>query len=141
MVNSTRNGMAFSDVLTMADTNKPRHMEATASMAMPRISSMSGRPVKKAPWAGISRHDTPISTSNVDCTTLITPRTSSLETRYAPEDRPAARSRVRMERSLTSSRTELAIPARHAQMIRISSRVPASTLLPGAPPRPCLAGT
>ena len=39
MVNSTRKGIAFSDVLTMADTNRPRHIEATASTAMPRISS------------------------------------------------------------------------------------------------------
>src|SRR5215475_2635833 len=56
----------------------------------------------------------------------MTPRTSSLETRYAPDDRPAARSRVRIERSLTSSRTELAMPARHAQITMISSSVPAS---------------
>jgi len=27
MVNSTRNGIAFSDVLTMAETNRPRHIE------------------------------------------------------------------------------------------------------------------
>ncbi len=141
MVNSTRKGIAFSDVLTRADTSRPRHIEATASTAMPRITSMSGAPVRKAPWAGNCRQDTPISTSNVDCRMLMTPRTSSLETRYAPDDRPAARSRVRIERSLTSSRTELAMPARHAQMTRMSSRVPASRFFPGAPPRPCAAGT
>ena len=66
----------------------------------------------------------------------MTPRTSSLETRYAPDDRPAARSLVKIERSLTSSRTELTMPVRHAQMTMISSRVPASGLLCGAPARP-----
>ena len=81
MVNSTRNCIAFSDVLTMADTSRPRHMEATASTAMPRITSISGRPVRKAPLAGNARHDTPISTSKVDCRTLMMPRTNSLETR------------------------------------------------------------
>src|SRR5271156_3006808 len=34
MVSSTRNGIAFSDVLTRADTSKPRHIEAMASRAM-----------------------------------------------------------------------------------------------------------
>ena len=49
MVNSTRKGIAFSDVLTMADTNRPRHIEATASRAMPKISSSIGAAVRKAP--------------------------------------------------------------------------------------------
>ena len=49
MVNSTRKGMAFSEVLTMADTNRPRHIEAMASRAMARIISTSGTAVRKAP--------------------------------------------------------------------------------------------
>ena len=96
---------------------------------MPRISSTSGTAVRKAPGWCIGRQDTPSSTSSVDCAMLMTPRTSSLEIRYAPDDSPAARSRVRIERSLTSSRTELAMPARQAQMTMISSRVPASALV------------
>src|ERR1700743_1590807 len=31
MVSITRNGIAFSDVLTKADTTRPRHIDATAS--------------------------------------------------------------------------------------------------------------
>ena len=81
MVSITRNGIAFSDVLTKADTSSPRHIEVTASTAMPRISSSSGAPVRKAPWAGSCRHARPSSTSTVDCRMLITPSTSSLETR------------------------------------------------------------
>src|SRR6202012_6310415 len=34
MVSITRKGMAFSDVLTKADTRSPRHIEATASPAI-----------------------------------------------------------------------------------------------------------
>ena len=49
MVNSTRKGIAFSDVLTMADTNRPRHIEAMASRAMARMISTSGATVRKAP--------------------------------------------------------------------------------------------
>jgi len=94
MVNSTRKGIAFSEVLTMADTNRPRHIEATASTAMPRIISASGPPVSRAPFTGICRQDTPISTRIIDCAMLMTPRTSSLEVRYAPEDRPTARSLI-----------------------------------------------
>jgi len=67
MVNNTRNGIAFSDVLTMADTNRPRHIEATASMAMPMISSTSGMAVRKAAGWCTGRVFTPISTSSVDC--------------------------------------------------------------------------
>src|SRR6201993_4255589 len=33
MVSITRNGIAFSDVLTKADTIRPRHIDATASTA------------------------------------------------------------------------------------------------------------
>ena len=49
MVSSTKKGIAFSDVLTKADTSRPRHIEATASTAMPSMISMSGAPVRKAP--------------------------------------------------------------------------------------------
>ena len=94
MVNSTRKGIAFSDVLTMADTSRPRHIEATASTAMPTISSASGVAVRKAPRVSPGRQDTPMTTSTVDCAMLMTPRSSSFEARYAPDDRPAARSRT-----------------------------------------------
>ena len=94
MVSITRKGIAFSDVLTMADTNSPRHIEAMASKAMAISSSTSGNPVKKAPWAGNWRPASPSRTITTDCTMLMTPRTSSLENRYAPGDKPAARSRM-----------------------------------------------
>src|SRR6516165_8669281 len=50
MVSRTRNGMAFSDVVTRADTISPRHMEARASTAMPSRISNSGKPLKNEPW-------------------------------------------------------------------------------------------
>ena len=42
MVSRTRNGIAFSDVLTMAETSRPRHIDVTASTAIAMVSSRSG---------------------------------------------------------------------------------------------------
>lgn len=81
MVSSTRKGIAFSDVLTRAETSRPRHIEASESAAMPiRISSSGGTP-GSAPLGGIFWPNKPISTSSVDCTMLMAPSTMSLEDR------------------------------------------------------------
>jgi hypothetical protein len=81
MVSSTRMGIAFSDVLTKAETSRPRHIEAIASIAMPiRISNSGGTP-GSAPLGGIFAPASPISTSTADCTMLMTPSTMSLENR------------------------------------------------------------
>jgi len=81
MVSSTRKGMAFSEVLTMAETSKPRHIEASESTAMPtRISSSGGTP-GRAPLAGIFWPNSPISTSSADWMMLMAPSTISLDDR------------------------------------------------------------
>jgi hypothetical protein len=81
MVSSTRTGIAFSDVLTRAETSRPRHIDASPSIAMPISSSTSGRPVSNAPWEGSGSPITPSRTRTTDCSTLITPSTISLENR------------------------------------------------------------
>jgi len=81
MVSSTRKGIAFSDVLTEAETSRPRHIEASESTAMPtRISSSGGTP-GSAPCGGVFWPNSPIATSSADWTMLMTPSTISLENR------------------------------------------------------------
>ena len=81
IVSRTRNGMAFSDVLTSAETSRPRHIDATPSTAMPISSSASGALVSNAPWAGILLPASPIAARIRTCTTLMTPSTTSFAPR------------------------------------------------------------
>jgi len=81
MVSRTRKGIAFSDVLTRADTSSPRHIEVRESTAMATRSSASGAPVRKEPDFGSGQIATPSRTRTNDWTTLMTPSTSSLEAR------------------------------------------------------------
>ena len=59
IVSRTRRGIAFSDVLTRAETSKPRHIEARESTAIPSSSSTSGRWFRKEPDSGSLRGATP----------------------------------------------------------------------------------
>ena len=88
----TSSGMVFSDVFTAAEMNRPSVIDAMASRPIPSSSSTSGRLVRNDPVAGSSRPARPISTSAIAWIALITPRMISLENRYTPADRPAARS-------------------------------------------------
>jgi long-chain acyl-CoA synthetase len=81
IVSSTRNGMAFSDVLTKADTSRPRHIETTPSTPMPISISAGGAPVRKAPRGGMGRPASPIATRTRTWTTEMTPSTTSFEHR------------------------------------------------------------
>jgi hypothetical protein len=81
MVSKTRTGIAFSDVLTRAETSRPRHIEARESTAMPISSSTSGMWVRREPVSGSLWVATPSRTRTNDCRRLMTPSTSSLEVR------------------------------------------------------------
>ena len=73
--------MVFSEVFTMADTSRPRVIDATPSRAMARMISSSGEDVSIAPVAGIFRLARPISTRTAACTAVSTPSTMSLDHR------------------------------------------------------------
>src|ERR1700721_4031320 len=60
IVSRTRMGMVFSDVLTMADTSRPRHIDARASTAMATRSSPSGNPDSTAPLGGSGWPTSPV---------------------------------------------------------------------------------
>ena len=88
----TSSGMVFSDVFTAAEMNRPSVIDAMASRPIPSSNSTSGRLVRNDPVVGSPRPARPISTSAIAWIALITPRMISLENRYTPADRPAARS-------------------------------------------------
>jgi len=81
MVSKTRTGIAFSDVLTRAETSRPRHIEASERTAMASSSSTRGVLLRKEPDSGSLWVPTPSRTRTIDCTRLMEPSTSSLEAR------------------------------------------------------------
>src|SRR6266566_4015984 len=87
-------GMVFSEVLTSAEISNPSAIEATASTPMASSSSTSGRCLRKEPCGGSGRPSSPMTTITAACSPLISPRIASFEIRYAPDDSPAARSRL-----------------------------------------------
>ena len=81
MVTTTRAGMVCSDLVTRLEIARPMSMETKHSTATAIAISTSGALVSSEPVFGIGRPARPMTTMSSVCTTLTTPRTSTLEER------------------------------------------------------------
>ncbi len=91
IANMTSSGMVFSAVLTSEEMTRPNIIEVKPSAMIERQISTAGGMI--SPSAGRSRVAKPMAQMITPWKAVITPRTITLDIRYAERERPVARSR------------------------------------------------
>lgn len=93
IANMTSSGIVFSAVFTSEEMTRPNIIDAKPSAMIGRVSSTLGRLVRIRPLSGTVRLPKPMAPTRAPCNNVTTPRTITLDIRYAERDRPVARSR------------------------------------------------